>query len=86
MHCHFKPVKGVNSGISVGDIVFVHDEILPRGLWRLGTLEELMVGADCNVHCAKVKATSRDRNSISIKRPFQQLYQLELCSEMSLNN
>ena len=81
MHRHFKPAKGVDSSLSVGDIVVIHDENLPRGLWKLGTVEELMVGADGNVRSAKVKVTSGDRNSISIKRPLQRLYQLELCSE-----
>lgn len=46
MHCHFKPVKGVNSGISVSDVIVVYDENLLRGFWTLGTVEELMVGAD----------------------------------------
>ena len=81
MHRHFKSSKGVDSDITLGDVVVIHDENLPRGLWKLGTVEELMVGADGNVRSAKVKVTSRDRNYISIKRPLQRLYPLELRSE-----
>ena len=81
MHRHFRPARGEDFGISDGDIVVVHDENLPRGLWRLGKVEELMVGADGNVRCVTVKIASRNRSPISVKRPLQRLYPLELRSE-----
>lgn len=81
MHRHFRPAKGVTSGISVGDIVVIHDENLPRGLWRLGKVEELMTGTDGNVRCATVKVASRGHGTRSIKRPLPRLYPLELRSE-----
>ncbi len=81
MHRYFKPVRGVDSGINVGDIVVIHDERLPRGLWRMGKVEELLVGADGSVRCAMIKISSRDRSPIFVKRPLQRLYPLELNSE-----
>lgn len=80
MHRHFRTARGVDSDICIGDVVIIHDENLPRGLWRLGTVEELMIGADSNVRSAVVRITSRSRGPHSIKRPIQRLYPLEICS------
>lgn len=41
--------------IAVGDIVVVHDEALPRGFWRLGKIEELIVGRDGGIRGAAVR-------------------------------
>ena len=81
MHHHSRPARGVNYEISVGNIVVVHDENLPRGLWRLGKVEELIVGADGNVRFARVRISSPNRSPISVKRPLQRLYPLELSSD-----
>ena len=61
--------------MNVGEIV--HDENLPRGLWRLGRVEELMVGADGNVQSVALKVTKRGENPIIIRRPIQRLYPLK---------
>ena len=63
-HRHFKLAKGADRSISVGDVVVIHDENLPRGLWRLGKVEELMIGGDGNVRCAVVRIASRGHSSI----------------------
>ena len=81
MHHHSRSARGVNYEISVGNIVVVHDENLPRGLWRLGKVEELIVGADGNVRCARVRISSPNRSPISVKRSLQRLYPLELSSD-----
>ena len=44
--------KGV---IAVGGIVTIFDDKLPRGLWKLGKIEELILGADNQVRGARVR-------------------------------
>ena len=77
-HCHFQTPKGVASPIAVGDIVIVHDENHPRGLWKLGKVEELMPGADGNVRGAFVRVHAGGKRSGILKRPIQRLYPLEV--------
>lgn len=40
--------------IATGDVVIVHDESLPRGLWKLGRIQEVIPGADSLPRCALV--------------------------------
>ena len=77
-HRHFRTPKGVASPIAVGDIVIVHDENQPRGLWKLGKVEELMPGADGNVRGAFIRVHSGGKRSGILKRPIQRLYPLEV--------
>ena len=42
--------KGVaRSQIAIGDIVIIHDDQLPRRLWKLGKIQEVMRGKDGHV-------------------------------------
>ena len=50
-----------NSQISVGEIVIVKDEHLPRGLWKLGIVQEVLKGRDGLMRAAVVKIASRDQ-------------------------
>ena len=57
---------GINDTV-VGDVVIVHDDKHPHGLWKLGSTEKLLPGADGNerVHLSRYNqtdalATSRD--------------------------
>ena len=63
--------------ISVGDIVIVKDDHQPRGLWKLGIVQELMEGRDGQTRAAVVKVASRDQQHTILKRPVQLLYPLE---------
>lgn len=38
--------KSVAPPIAIGDVVIVHDPDLPRGLWMLGKVENLIRGVD----------------------------------------
>ena len=76
-HRYLKPPKGSADPISVGDVVIIHDETLPRGLWKLGRVEDLIKGVDENVRGALVKTHSGGR-SILLRRPVQRLYPLEI--------
>ena len=64
--------------IATGDVVVVHDENLPRGLWKLGRVEEVIAGRDGSVRGAAVRLVSRNRQQTLIRRPIQLLYPLEI--------
>ena len=66
--------------ISEGDVVVVHDENKKRGFWRLGLVEELIVGRDGHVRGAKIRVSSGGKTSIW-QRPVQRLYPLEINSK-----
>ena len=76
-HRHLQTPKGGTNDAVVGDIVIVHDDKHPRGLWKLGRIEKLLPGADGNVRGAFIRVRSKGRSSI-LKRPLQRLYPLEV--------
>ena len=46
--------------MEIGDIVIVHDKHLPRGLWKLGRIVDVMRGRDGQIRGATVKMKSED--------------------------
>lgn len=70
--------------LSVGDVVVVHDEHLPRGLWKLGVVQEIIQGRDGKIRGALVKMAKRDRQKDVLRRPIQLLYPLEITQPNSL--
>ena len=58
--------------------MIVHDEHLPRGLWKLGRVQELFEGRDGHCRGAIVKTVTRDRQQVLLRRPITLLYPLEL--------
>ena len=64
--------------ISVGEIVIIKDDHQPRGLWKLGIVQELMEGRDGQTRAAVVKVASRDQQHMILKKPVQLLYPLEI--------
>ena len=50
----------VAGAIEVGDIVLVHSEMQPRGLWKLGKVQSLKHGADCQTRSATVRVHSKE--------------------------
>ena len=66
--------------IAVGDIVLVHDEGLPRGVWKIVRVEEVLTGRDGNIQGAVVRVSARNRTPILLKRPVKRLYSLEVKS------
>ena len=61
-----------------GDIVIIHDEGLPRGFWKLGRVQRLIVGNDGQTRGATVSVASENRRFTSLNRPLQLLYPLEI--------
>ena len=72
--------------IAIGDIVVVYDHELPRTLWRLGKVEQLIRGSDGAVRGALVRVNSGKKNTSFLKRPIQHLYPLEVCSDSGKNS
>ena len=66
------------SSVSKGDVVIVHDDTLPRGLWKLGRIQEVLTGPDQQPRAALVRVASRDRQHVLLRRPLQLLYPLEI--------
>ena len=58
----------------------VYDEGHPRGLWRLGRIEELILGADGKIRGVRVKVVSKGGQVKIIQRPIQHIYPLEVRS------
>ena len=73
-----------NPHVTVGDIVIVSDDSLPRGQWKLGIVQELLKGKDGMVRAATVKIASSDQQYSTLKRPIQLLYPLEIRCESSI--
>lgn len=68
------------STLQPGEVVTVYDESYPRGLWRLGRIEELLSGADGRVRGVRVKVLSKGGQVKIIRRPIQHIYPLEVRS------
>ena len=64
--------------VNEGDVVIVHDDSLPCGLWKLGRIQELYTGGDNLPRSALVRVATRDRQHTFLRRPLQQLYPLEI--------
>ena len=71
---------------SAGDVVTVHEDGLPRGLWRLGKIESVIPGNDGEIRAAVVKVKSKKGRTTLLKRPVQKLFPLELFSERNRQN
>ena len=79
-HRHSKhPPKESNCGtITVGDVVLVHKDNRPRGLWKLAKMESLIQGADGLIRGATIRIHSSNKRSTLVRRPLQLLYPLEV--------
>ncbi|KFM65615.1 hypothetical protein X975_22934, partial [Stegodyphus mimosarum] len=58
--------------LSVNDIVIIHDEHLPRNMWRLGKVLKTFTGRDGLIRSCEIKTEKG-----IIKRPIQLLVKLE---------
>ena len=63
--------------IKPGDIVLVGDENKKRGFWKMGIVDELIVGKDGHTRGAKVRMHGAGKPDY-LNRPLQKLYPLEL--------
>ena len=69
-----------SSSLQTGEVMTVYDEGHPRGLWRLGRIEELIASADGKIRGVRVKVVSKEGQVKIIQRPIQHIYPLEVRS------
>ena len=72
--------RGAAYPLKPGEVVTVYDEGHPRGMWRLGRIEELIPSSDGTVRGVRVKVVSKGGQLKIIHRPIQHLYPLEVGS------
>ena len=73
--------RRMNSPQIQGDVVCIHDEKLPRNLWRLGKIQKLIRGKDGHVRASVVKVFGEGKQATTIQRPVQRLYPVELSDD-----
>ena len=64
--------------------LYIHGNSHLRGLWRLGVVKSLVIGADGVTRGAEVCAFSKTGRPIVLRRPIQHLYPLEVTSQQVL--
>jgi hypothetical protein len=68
--------------VSVGDVVTIHADDQPRGMWRLGRVEKLLTGNDGEARGALLRVAGRGKKVGYLRRPIQRLYPLEMPSQV----
>ena len=77
-HKHLLGRTREGPSVSIGDVVIVHDDGLPCSLWKLGKIKKLIVGRDGQTRGVTVSVASKGRSHITLNRPLQLLYLLEI--------
>ena len=72
--------KGLEYTLEKGEVVTVYDKGHPRGMWRLGRIEDLIEGADGRVRGVLVRVASKKGCTKVFRRPVQHIYPLEIRS------
>ena len=81
MHSQLKK-KSHAPRIAVGDVVIIHDE-QPRAMWKLGNVEELLIGADGENRAAVLRVSGQGGVSKHLRRPVQRLYPIEMAVRLT---
>lgn len=69
--------------LSIGDVVNLFKDKLPRSQWRFGRVEQLIPGTEDNVRAAVVKVIAKRGRAMTVKRPVQRLFPLEVQKAMT---
>ena len=67
--------------MSIGDVLIIHSDHQPRGMWNLGRIEELLVGKDDEARAAVLRVAGQGRKAKLLRCPVQKLYPLEIPSQ-----
>lgn len=68
-------------GITVGEMVVIHDENHRRGSWKMGRVERLIESKDHENRAAIVRVSSGEGKPRTLRRPINKLYPLEVRSQ-----
>ena len=84
LHKCTKKSVSANFNVNKNDIVIVQDSNIPRLLWRLGIVENVIISKNNQVRGAKVRLS----NSQILERPVNMLYPIEATklTETSVHN
>ena len=74
---HTREEMGSSHAVKEGEVVTVYDEGHPRGLWRLGKIENLVCGSDGIIRGVYVRVMSKKGYAKTLRRPLQHIYPLE---------
>ena len=66
---------------TLGDVVLISEEKLPRNRWRMGVCVELRPGKDGLVRSCKVRTLTKGNRISHLIRPIEKLYPLEIVSK-----
>ena len=71
--------KKGRSSIEVGDVVVVKSDVSNRAFWRLGLVEELVLGSDGQVRAAVVKMGDKSSSgrTVLLRRSIKHVFPLE---------
>ena len=64
--------------VKVNDMVHIQEEKIPRQRWRMGKVIKLLTGKDGNIRAAEVLTHDKSQRVITMQRPLQKLYPLEV--------
>ena len=63
--------------VSIGNIIVVDNNNKPRGFWKLGKVEDLVVGSDGQIR-GSLRIHGKDGRKTMLRHPLQCLYPLEV--------
>ena len=70
--------RGEVHNLKKGEVVTMYDKGHPRGLWRLGRIQELIEGAGGRIRRVYVRVMSKQGQTKVLRRPVQHTHPLEV--------
>ena len=64
--------------VKIGEVVLIHDESRPRGLWKLARVENLITGTDNKTRGVVLRTTTDGGRTTCLQRSLQCIYPLEV--------
>lgn len=64
--------------VAVGGVVIIHSDDKPKGMWKLGKVEELLNSPDGEHRAAVLRVAGQGRSGKRLQRPVQRLYPLHV--------
>ena len=64
--------------VKIGEVVLIHDESRPRGLWKLARVENFITGTDNKTRGVVLRTTTDGGRTTCLQRSLQCIYPLEV--------
>ena len=81
---HKVSIRKDETKVKVGDVVLVEEDNKKRGQWKMGVVEQLIVGQDKEVRGATVRLITKGK-PVSLNRSVRKLYPLKISSNAEGN-